>query len=150
MASTCNTDDTSQATAKLLARLNRLSVVTKAEYDTPCHLWQGTKTRDGYGIMTVAGRRDCAHRVAYRLRHGQIPEGKCLDHLCRRPSCVNPEHLEPVTQAENCRRGLRAKLTAHDVAAIRGSGDTQRALARRFGVTQGHISRVKNALSWRS
>ena|ERR1039457_4646948 len=145
-----DTSDTNRANARLLARLDRLSIVTQADYETPCHFWQGTKTPRGYGMMTVSGTKDYAHRVAYRLRHGQIPEGKCLDHLCRRPSCVNPEHLEPVTQAENCRRGLRAKLTAHDVAAIRGSGDTQRALARRFGVTQGHISRVKNALSWRS
>jgi hypothetical protein len=48
-----------------------------------------------------------AHRVAYVLAKGAIPEGLVLDHLCRTPACVNPDHLEPVTNHENILRGNR-------------------------------------------
>lgn len=70
-----------------------------------CWEWQGSLTR-GYG--TFAPKRFVllrAHRVAYELLRGSIPDGLELDHLCKNPSCVNPQHLEPVTHAENCRRG---------------------------------------------
>ena len=50
-----------------------------------------------------------AHRVYYERHVGPVPEGLELDHLCRNPGCVNPEHLEPVTHAENIRRGYQAK-----------------------------------------
>jgi hypothetical protein len=46
-----------------------------------------------------------AHRLVYELLVGQIPEGLVIDHLCRNPRCVRPDHLEPVTQGENVRRG---------------------------------------------
>jgi hypothetical protein len=48
----------------------------------------------------------CAHRFAYELFVDEIPDGLTLDHLCRNPRCVNPGHLEPVTQRENTLRGI--------------------------------------------
>jgi hypothetical protein len=48
---------------------------------------------------------DLAHRVAYRLTVGEIPDGLTVDHLCRNRMCVNPDHMELVTLAENGRRG---------------------------------------------
>ena len=150
MELTCDIADSNHANAELLTKLARSSVVTSTGYTTPCHLWQGAKTREGgYGQMRVAGRLELAHRVAYQLRYGLIPGDKCLDHLCRRTGCVNPEHLEPVTNAENCRRGRNTKLTIRQVAAIRASDDTQHVLARRFGISQSQISRIKAHHSWR-
>jgi DNA-binding transcriptional regulator YiaG len=90
-----------------------------------------------------------AHRVYYEERHGPVPEGTELDHLCRVRACVNPSHMEAVTHAENCRRGRRAKLSADQVAEIRSSSETQHVIARRFGVTQGHVARIRNGQSWR-
>jgi hypothetical protein len=112
-------------------------------FTTPCWLWQLAKDTHGYGVTWADGRMSPAHRVNYEERHGRLPAGVELDHLCRVRACVRPEHLEPVTHAENCRRGARAKLTADEVAAIRESSETQRVIARRYGVTQGHIARIR-------
>lgn len=69
-----------------------------------CWEWTGLKNVRGYGRINVAGTMQLAHRATYSALRGPIPEGLELDHLCRNPSCVNPDHLEPVTHAENVRR----------------------------------------------
>jgi hypothetical protein len=80
---------------------------------TPDHwFWRASKDQLGYGRFRGSGRKGGelkAHRVAYELVKGSIPDGLELDHLCRIPACVNPEHLEPVTHAENLRRGVAAR-----------------------------------------
>ena len=70
-----------------------------------CWEWTGTTTVHGYGQSKVAGKNQSAHRTSYELLVGPIPEGLQIDHLCRNRSCVNPSHMEPVTQQENMRRG---------------------------------------------
>lgn len=70
-----------------------------------CWLWLGTKNTGGYGSIWVHGHHVFAHRFAYELLVGPIPEGLEPDHLCRNHSCVNPAHLEPVPHGENVRRG---------------------------------------------
>lgn len=77
----------------------------KVDTSGDCWLWAGTLRPDGYGRFGVDGQDYYAHRWAYQLLIGPIPEGLTLDHLCRVRHCVNPEHLEPVTNAENVRRG---------------------------------------------
>ena len=73
-----------------------------------CWPWLGAKNPKGYGrIKADGGRRTLqAHRVAYELLVGPIPDGHHLDHLCRNRGCVNPSHAEPVTPKENIGRGL--------------------------------------------
>lgn len=70
-----------------------------------CWEWTASKCRLGYGQVKINYRHLLAHRVAYELVRGPIPEGLCLDHLCRNRGCVNPSHLDPVTHRENVLRG---------------------------------------------
>jgi hypothetical protein len=76
-----------------------------------CWLWTGGLNRKRYGMFWLAGTHTPAHRYAYELLIGPIPEGLQIDHLCRNPPCVNPHHLEPVTPRENTLRG--EGLAAH-------------------------------------
>ncbi len=79
-----------------------------------CWLWSKSLDRYGYGEIKISGRRHLAHRFTYELLVGPIPRGMVLDHLCRIRRCVNPDHLEPVTNRENLLRGegFAAKNTA--------------------------------------
>lgn len=71
-----------------------------------CWEWQASLTDGGYGQFFVQGKRWRAHRFAWVLHRGDIPDGTELDHLCRNRRCCNPDHLEPVTRRENQKRGL--------------------------------------------
>lgn len=82
-----------------------------------CWIWRGPMKSTGYGQINWGKTEDgkkivrYAHRVSYELSVGPIPTGLTLDHLCRNTVCVNPEHLEPVTQSENTRRGGNGRKT---------------------------------------
>lgn len=121
-----------------------------------CWPWQKATNEHGYGIFRVNGENVKAHRMALQLSDGvhRDPEEK-VRHTCDNPPCCNPAHLVPGTQADNVAdmvergrvdRGAQkpnTKLTPADVAEmrrLRASGETQAALASRFGVAQSRVS----------
>lgn len=72
-----------------------------------CWLWTGAKLkRQGHGSAGAGRRTTTAHAIAWAYLRGEVPTGTELDHLCRNPPCVNPAHLEPVSHAVNCLRGV--------------------------------------------
>ncbi|UXE05005.1 HNH endonuclease [Gordonia phage Lton] len=87
---------------------DRISGRHEVEVATGCWRWTGPVDRYGYGIvrMTFGGRKRYigAHRVSWWAHRGPIQGGLQIDHLCRNRACINPWHMEPVTEAENTRR----------------------------------------------
>ena len=77
----------------------------------PCWIWFGHLNRTGYGQVNRGAKegRALVHRVLYEHHVGPVPQGLELDHLCSVRACCNPTHLEPVTHAENVRRGRSAE-----------------------------------------
>jgi|SRR5262252_9024638 len=70
-----------------------------------CWIWKGLVHRHGYGVY----HKQYAHRLAYELYKGPIPAGMHIDHICMEPLCVNPDHMEIVTNAENQFRKTRPR-----------------------------------------
>lgn len=83
----------------------RLSARSILDPETGCIEITGHRSAFGYGAISVDGKQRPAHRVSYEL-FAPIPEGLVLDHLCRNPPCINPNHLEPVTDRVNILRGV--------------------------------------------
>lgn len=77
-----------------------------------CWEWQGRR-QGNYGRIGGGGFHVLAHRLAYQLVVGPIPDGLDIDHLCFNPPCVNPFHLEPVTRSENSRRRHARQTHCH-------------------------------------
>lgn len=74
--------------------------------DSGCWNWTASTWANGYGQFKSDGRMVAAHRFAYERVRGNVPDGLQLDHLCRNRLCVNPDHLEAVSQRENILRGM--------------------------------------------
>lgn len=131
-----------------------------------CWEWTGGKERDGYGQFRLPnGHRQAAHRYAWEWEHGEpVPTGLVVMHKCDNPGCVNPDHLQVGTHADNMQdrngkgrqaRGVRhgnAKLTPDDVRTMRAlyakQGVTQVYLSKRFGVARSHVQRILAGERW--
>src|SRR5215471_16730756 len=88
----------------------------RVDSGTGCWTWIGKKwgtSRIQYGSVRINKTTKTVHRVIYELLAEKIPEGLCIDHLCRNSLCCNPVHLEPVTQSVNILRGRPRKPRTH-------------------------------------
>jgi DNA-binding transcriptional regulator YiaG len=127
----------------------------------PCHLWTGSRDKDGYGTVWFRREGKKAHRVAFFLAYARWPE-PCACHHCDNTSCVNTEHLFEGTHLDNVadatQKGRRARLADEDhgmhrlsneqISAMRSKYSaeviSQKELARQFGCSQGHVSDILN------
>lgn len=120
-----------------------------------CHIFDGSKTEDGYGQFKYKGQYWLAHRYSYVLHKGPIPLGTIIRHTCDNPACINPEHLLAGTQQDNINdciaRGRRyshpRKLDEYqkkDIIVRLLEGHTYQAIADDYNVSKQTIYRIAN------
>ena len=131
------------------------------KHDSGCWLWTAYCMKNGYGLFRTSLRHELSHRTSYRLFNGQL-DTRDVMHQCDTPGCVNPNHLVLGTRLENMqdakRKGRmcigerhgRSKLTQEQVQFIRKSNKLQREIAVEFGITQSHVSCLKNGKKWQN
>ncbi len=140
----------------------------KVRKTNDCWEWTAGSYTDGYGSFWLNGRSVHAHRLAWILINGDIPDGLCVCHHCDNPSCVNPDHLFLGTKADNNRdrdnKGRRgdcgqspgenhaqAKLTDGQVISIRfqyENGDSQPHIAAKYNISQSAVSLIVGRKRW--
>lgn len=132
----------------------------KVQITPGCWTWTAAQNGRGYGYIgkgPAGAGALLAHRISYEMHHGPIPKGMLIRHKCDNPPCVNPDHLELGTVADNSRdmvergrstvglRNARAVLTPRqidEIRALRGV-EFQRITAERYGITQAHVSNIQ-------
>jgi hypothetical protein len=124
-----------------------------------CWTWNGQRIRSDYGrIIALGGKAKFAHRAAYEVWVGPIPDGKILRHKCDNPPCINPEHLDVGTYQDNSNDMINRKrwsgnghITQHDADTIRvylSAGRDVKSLAVEFGISRASIYDIKKLRTW--
>ena len=150
-------------------KLNLQRLLTKM--DNGCLEFGGTKLRKGYGIFVIGSRKDgtrdhvLAHRAAYQIANGKIPNGMVVCHSCDNPSCCNPKHLFLGTHQDNSDDML--KKGRHIAGILRGaenpnakfseeivlevaSGKVSCSQAQdKYGMSKSHFYRLRNNEAWK-
>jgi hypothetical protein len=134
------------------------------EPNTGCWLWIG-RTRIGYGRFDIGDKVIYAHRLAWELYRGPIPEGLHVCHDCDTPCCVNPDHLFLGTQKDNMQDKIKkgrgnyaifygaenpfSKLTSEDIIQIRKAPRRYKPIADTYGISASHVSNIKHLRIWK-
>lgn len=136
-----------------------------------CWEWQGARTEKGYGRLSINNRDKRAHRVAWELTYGPIPQGLLVCHHCDNPSCINPNHLFIGTHQDNINDAIKkgfpngwssggqsgekhpqAKLniiTVKKMRELHKKGMTERKLAKMFHIGRTQAHRVVARIHWK-
>ena len=125
-----------------------------------CVIFPGCKSRRGYGLLRYQNKLQHAHRVSYKILHGEIPNNMCICHTCDNRGCVNPLHLFAASHKENMEdmvkkgRSLKgeknktAKLSPEKVIQIRQDTRSNPKIAVDFGVSKNAIHKIKTGKMW--
>lgn len=141
----------------------KLAHYSMPEPNSGCWIWTGTLSPMGYGILSVRGVSRSAHRLAWELQRGPIPDGLVACHKCDMPCCINVDHLFIGTNADNTADMLAkgryrhlfgedapmAKLTEQNVREIRNSRESSIVWARRLGVCSQTVLDARNRETWK-
>lgn len=138
------------------------------EANSGCWLWVGGTARYGYGTFRLNKKGHMAHKFSYEMFKGQVPPGYVIRHKCDVTCCVNPDHLDIGTQADNLRdmheRGRnnqpfgeaksQSKLTTEKVREIKihlrdKTFPSYAALARAYGITVSALYEIRSGANWR-
>jgi len=139
--------------------LSRL--LSKILQNNNCWIFQGQCNKYGYGLFWFEGKSQRAHRISYFLHKGKIPNGLIVCHSCDNPPCINPDHLFLGTRLHNNQDAVhkqrhafgekngKAKITEEIAHAIKYADGKQYEIAKRFGVTQPVVSKIKKGTRWK-
>lgn len=133
--------------------------IRQSDEEDGCWLWQGATGSDGYGRVRRRGVTHSAHRFAYGLFKGPIPEGLCVMHRCDVPLCVNPTHLVLGAKADNSRDMLRKgrdrntvpKLSFEQVLEVRrmlASGSTKAEVSEKYDICRSTVQDIETGSTW--